>query len=90
MKRARQLPAHLQAELKALGKLRDEDIDTSDIPEITDTEWLKRKVGPIYRPTKKSISLRVDADVLDWFKRKGRGYQTTINRVLREYFASHH
>jgi uncharacterized protein (DUF4415 family) len=89
MKRARRLPAHLLAELKALDKLRDEDIDTDDIPEITDADWAKRKTGPFHRPTKKSVTIRLDADVVDWFKRKGRGYQTAMNRVLREYFASH-
>jgi uncharacterized protein (DUF4415 family) len=90
MKRAKGLPRHLQAELKALSKLRDEDIDTSDIPEITDAEWARRESGPLYRPVKKSVSLRLDADVLEWFKSKGRGYQTAMNRVLRNYFSSHH
>ncbi len=41
------------------------------------------EVGFLYRPLKKPITLRVDADVLAWFKKKGRGYQTRMNRVLR-------
>jgi uncharacterized protein (DUF4415 family) len=84
MKRAEVLPTRLRKELAAL---EDRDIDTSDIPEITDAEWSRRKVGPIYRPIKKSISLRLDADVLAWFKSKGSGYQTAMNKVLREHFA---
>ncbi len=87
MKRARALPVHLQKKLAALDNLEDKDIDVSDIPEITDAEWSRRKVGLIYRPIKKSISLRLDADVLEWFKAKGNGYQTAINRVLREHFS---
>ena len=89
MKRAKALPAGLQQELAGLRGLVDEAIDTSDIPEITDAEWARRTVGPIYRPVKKSISLRLDADVLEWFRRKGQGYQTTMNRILREYMTSH-
>jgi uncharacterized protein (DUF4415 family) len=41
------------------------------------------EVGSLYRPLKKPVTLRVDADVLAWFKKKGRGYQTRMNRVLR-------
>jgi uncharacterized protein (DUF4415 family) len=88
MKRAKKFPDHLQKELAELASLEDRNIDTRDIPEITDAEWARRNVGPLYRPIKKSISLRLDADMLEWFKRKGRGYQTAINRVLREHFAS--
>ena len=87
MKRVKTLAVHLQKELAALDKLEDGDIDTSDIAEITEAEWSRRKVGPIYRPIKKSISLRLDADVLEWFKSKGSGYQTAINKILREHFA---
>jgi uncharacterized protein (DUF4415 family) len=85
MKRARRLPPRLQRELKALENLRDDQIDTSDIAEITDADWAHRKAGPLYRPIKKSVTIRLDADLLAWFKAKGRGYQTAINRVLREH-----
>ena len=91
MKRAKELPPHLQRELKSLETVRDDQIDTSDIPEITDEEWRKRKryIGLFYRPMKRTVTIRLDADVLDWFKKQGRGYQTKMNRILREYFASH-
>lgn len=69
-------------ELEALVRLRDEDIDTSDIPEITD--WSKAVVGKFYRPIKSPITIRLDADVLAWLKRSGPGYQTRINALLRQ------
>ena len=69
-------------ELEALLRLRDEDIDTSDIPEITD--WSKAVVGKFYRPIKSSVTIRLDADVLAWIKRSGPGYQTRINALLRQ------
>lgn len=87
MKRASELPPHLRNELTRLEQLGDHGIDTSDIPEITDAEWARRQSGPLYRPIKKSVTLRLDADVLEWFKSQGRGYQTAINRILRSYFA---
>jgi uncharacterized protein (DUF4415 family) len=40
-------------------------------------------IGSLYRPIKKAVTLRLDADVLAWFKKPGRGYQTRINRALR-------
>jgi uncharacterized protein (DUF4415 family) len=46
-------------------------------------------VGLFYRPEKKSITIRLDADLLAWFKKQGRGYQTKMNAILREYFATH-
>ncbi len=89
MKRAKRLPRNLQRELKELEALPDEEIDFTDIPEITDADWRNRRAGLFYRPLKAAVTIRLDADLLAWFKRQGRGYQTRINRVLREYFASH-
>lgn len=68
-------------ELKALVELRDEDIDTSDIPEVKD--WSRAVVGKFYRPIKAPVTLRVDVDVLDWLRSEGPGYQTRLNTVLR-------
>ena len=70
------------SELAALIRLRDEDIGTSDIPEITD--WSKALVGKFYRPIKNSITIRLDPDVLAWLKRSGRDYQTRIHALLRQ------
>ena len=59
----------------------DDQIDFSDIPEITD--WSSAVVGKFYRPIKTPVTLRLDADVLAWLKSQGPGYQTRINRMLR-------
>jgi uncharacterized protein (DUF4415 family) len=69
-------------ELAALARMRDEDINTLDIPEVKD--WSRAVVGKFYRPIKRPVTIRVDADVLAWLKRQGRGYQTRINKLLRE------
>ena len=66
----------------ALVHKKNQDIDLSDIPEVTD--WSKAVVGKFYRPIKKSLTIRIDADVLAWLKRQGKGYQTKINGILRE------
>jgi len=71
------------AELARLAALADRDIDTSDIPEITD--WSKAVVGKFYRPVKKQVTLRIDADVLAWFKAHGGKYQSALNAALREH-----
>lgn len=83
---SKKLTQRQEAEITALAALADEKIDTSDIPEILD--WSDAKRGLLYRPVKQQITLRLDADVVAWFKASapgGRGYQTQINRVLREY-----
>lgn len=74
------------AELKRLAALRDDEIDTSDIP--VRANWSRGEVGRFYRPIKKQVTLRIDADVLDWFKSKGGKYQTAVNAALREHVAS--
>ena len=71
----------LDKEITALMRMKDEDIDLSDIPEITD--FSKAVVGKFSRPLKKSLTIRVDADVLAWLKAQGKGYQTRINYLLR-------
>jgi uncharacterized protein (DUF4415 family) len=64
-----------------LRKMKDEDIDLSDIPEVTD--WSNAVVGKFYRPVKQSLTIRLDADVIAWLKSQGSGYQTRINSLLR-------
>jgi uncharacterized protein (DUF4415 family) len=65
------------------GNLLDAQIDTSDIPPLTD-EFFRRAVrNPYYRPIKQSTTVRIDADVLAWLKSQGPGYQTRINSLLR-------
>jgi len=75
-----------KAELEALAQLPDGQIDTSDIPEAVD--WSDAKRGVFYRPVKQQLTLRLDADLVAWFKGHapgGKGYQTDINRALRAY-----
>lgn len=69
------------SELGSLKKMKDAAIDLTDIPEIRD--WRRAVVGKFYRPIKKSVTIRVDSDVLAWVKSQGRGYQTRINNLLR-------
>jgi uncharacterized protein (DUF4415 family) len=71
------------AQLKALAVRLDSEIDFSDIPELTD-EQLKNAVrGRFYRPVRKQVTARLDADVLDWLKKQGKGYQSRMNAILR-------
>jgi len=82
----RPLTPQEEAELAALAKLPEATIDTSDAPEIRD--WSGARRGLFYRPIKQQLTLRLDADLIAWFRKhatKGEGYQTRINRVLREY-----
>ena len=71
-------------ELKELKALAGRPIDTSDIPELPASAWKNAVRGKFYRPVKKAVSLRLDADVIAWLKKDGKGYQTRANRVLRE------
>jgi uncharacterized protein (DUF4415 family) len=78
------------AELKALEATPDRAIDTSDAPELMD--WSGARRGLFYRPVKQQLTLRIDADVVAWFKSHttpDEGYQTRINRALREYVQAH-
>lgn len=72
-----------RANLKALAARPDSEIDTSDIPEMTDEQWKNAKRGHFYRRRKRQITARVDADVLDWLQAQGKGYQSRINAILR-------
>ena len=67
--------------------MQDKDIDYSEIPEFD--EAFLRSVEMKITPEKKPISLRVDADVLDWMKSQGKGYQSRINAILRSYYEAH-
>jgi uncharacterized protein (DUF4415 family) len=83
---SKQLTREQIAELKSLAALPDGALDASDAPELPD--WSGAKRGLFYRPLKQQLTLRLDADVVAWFKRhtaSNEGYQTRINRALREY-----
>ena len=71
-------------ELKSLIALPDRQIDTSDVPELPPTAWKDAIRGRFYRPVKQAVSMRLDADVVAWLKKRGKGYQTRANRILRQ------
>ena len=72
-----------QGGLKAIVERPDIEVDTSDIPERTDEQWKNAVRGRFYRPVKKQVTARLDADVLDWLKKQGKGYQSRMNAILR-------
>ncbi len=77
------LTAAQRAELDLLAAKPDDQIDTGDAPEMRD--WSNAKRGVFYRPVKQQLTLRLDADVIDWFKQQGEGYQSRINAALRAH-----
>jgi uncharacterized protein (DUF4415 family) len=71
---------------KAVDRLRDADIDTTDIRPL-DAKFLRQAQIRLPEP-KASITIRIDRDILDWFRSQGDGYQTRINAVLRMYMGA--
>lgn len=77
-------------DFKRLDAMKDEDIDLSDIPEVTPEMFAKGIVRRGLKPiTKKQLTLRLDSDLIEWFKEQGRGYQTKMNALLRAYMEEH-
>ena len=71
-------------ELEALDKMPDEQINYDEMPPITDEQFARSVLNPFYRRRNKvSVTMRVDAEVLDWLKRGGHGYQSRANSILR-------
>ena len=88
MKKAvsKRLTPRQETELAALAAMPDDKIDTRDIPEQRD--WSGARRGLFFRHVKKQLTLRLDADLIDWFRThaaNGEGYQTGINAALREF-----
>ena len=84
-------PTMTEEQLQALRDLRDEDIDLSDIPE-TLTGWRRavpRVTDLVSEENKQQITLRLDAEVVAFFKATGKRYQSRINAALREYMNAH-
>jgi len=88
------LPLLDEQHFEKLKTLEDKDIDTSDMPALTQ-EQLARFVPAkllnrsLYRSIKISVKINYDADVLEWFRSFGKGYQTRMNNALREYMLAH-
>jgi uncharacterized protein (DUF4415 family) len=79
----RPLTTKQKRDLAALAALPDDRIDTSDIPELPFRAWKDAVRGRFYRPVKQAVSLRLDTDVVAWLKKRGKGYQTRANHLLR-------
>lgn len=69
--------------LETLAARPDDRMDLDEMPELTEAELAEMKPAAHYRPVKKQITARVDADVLDWLKSQGKGYQSRLNAILR-------
>lgn len=80
------LTARQRAELERLAALPEDRVDLTDIPEALD--WSDAKRGVFYRPVKQQLTLRIDAEIVAWFKSQAtrkRGYQTQMNLALRDH-----
>jgi uncharacterized protein (DUF4415 family) len=77
-------------QLAQIAALPEDQIDISDIPEAPVENWIHARRDELYRPLKHSVTIRLDAELLSWFKEHaaGGGYQTEINRVRRRHVAA--
>ena len=73
-----------KVELKALAERPDSEINYSDIPPLDETFWSRAVPNPFFKPIKTHASVRLDSDVVAWLKSQGKGYQTRMNKILRE------
>ena len=73
--------------LKEIEAIKDKDIDYSDIPELDETFWKNAVLGHPER--KERLTVRFDAEMVAWFKKQGRGYQTRMNAVLKSFYEAH-
>ena len=78
------LSVQRESELNVLANKPDSDIDYRDIPASDNEQWSDATRGKFFRPLKTQASVRIDADVMEWLKRPGKGYQTRLNAILRE------
>ncbi len=80
-----------ETEWKRVDATKDEDIDTSGVPQVSPEMFARGIVRRGLKPVsaKQQLTIRIDQDVLDWYKRQGRGYQTKINSLLRAYMEAH-
>lgn len=77
------MPQSIRKELAALAAKPESEIDFSDIPATVPEDWQGSGRGKFYRPVKRQLTVRIDADVLEWLKSGGRGYQSRLNDILR-------
>ncbi len=82
----KKLTREQKRDIAAIATKRNEDIDLSDMPEVVD--WSGAEIGKFYRPPKIPVTMRLDADVVEWLKAYGKGYQTKANLLLRHAMVS--
>lgn len=73
----------IRKELAELAAKPENEIDFSDLPPTTEQDWHDAVRGKFYRPIKRQLTVRIDADVLEWLKSQGKGYQSRLNDILR-------
>lgn len=77
-----------QTDWQRLDAMSDEDIDLSDCPEVTPSLFAKAVIRKRKESMIETTAVKIDSDVLDWFKSQGQGYQSQINQLLRSYMES--
>lgn len=77
------VPESVRKELAALAVKPESEIDYSDLPAATEEAWSETTRGRFYRPVKQQLTVRIDADVIEWLKGQGSGYQSRLNDILR-------
>lgn len=85
-KSTKRLTKEQRKDLVALARMKESDIDLSEMPEVLD--WSGAEIGKFYRPRKRPVTIRLDEDVVAWLKGYGRGYQTKANLLLRHAMES--
>jgi uncharacterized protein (DUF4415 family) len=79
----KKVPKSVRKELARLAAKPESEIDFSDLPATTERDWRDATRGRFYRPVKKQLTVRIDADVIEWLKSEGHGYQSRLNSILR-------
>ena len=77
------VPRSIRKELATLAARPESEIDFSDLPATTKQDWQGAVRGKFYRPIKQQLTVRIDADVVEWLKSQGKGYQSRLNDILR-------
>jgi uncharacterized protein (DUF4415 family) len=79
----RSLTRKQRRDVKRIAAMPDSQIDYSDIPPLSANFWKNAVRNPFYRPLKRQVTVRLDADVIAWLRLPGKGYQSRLNRLLR-------
>lgn len=78
----------IAADIARVEAMSDEEIDLSDMPEVTEEQWARSRRGEHNPRSGEEITLELDADVIEWFKQHENDYETAINAALRKHVES--